>query len=64
MATIAVAALFMAQGVRVSAAESETNPGVPCYADGNSLRGICVLDTESRPVCVIQFENQNCTSSN
>jgi hypothetical protein len=63
MATIAIAALLVAQGVRVFAAESETDPAVPCPAE-QILWGVCKIDTEYRAVCIIAYENQNCTSSN
>jgi hypothetical protein len=63
MTTIAIVILLAAQGVRVSAAESETDPDQWCRVEEDMLLGVCVLDTESRPVCILQFQNQNCTAS-
>jgi hypothetical protein len=59
---IAIVFLLGAQGVRVSASESETDPITWCDDEGE-WRGVCVYDTEGRAVCILCVYNQNCVDS-
>ena len=61
IAAIVIIVLFSSSVSRVAATEGQGDK--KCGTDQNFLRGFCVEDTEGQPACVLQDQNQNCSSS-